>query len=278
MLLDRIRLNYAGKLTDLLLQTPTPDDPFQLLDVSGLGPAPVDVYIQQSLQEGGVYKGRRPQNKEITFKIGLNPDYSTNQTALDLRKILYSMLSPNIGDYVWISLMDSPTTEQSHIYGYVKDFQINQFSNSPEVLVVIACVDPYFSGPTKETTLPTGRAAFSVTNVGDAPTGFLWEIIFTGNRASGITLTLDQPWTGEIVMMDTTYSFVTGDKLQYSTVPGARYLHVIRASDGVDVNIVSTMTGDSSWIMLPDGTSNFICDATAWNWSKFEYTPQYWGI
>lgn len=277
MILDRIRLSFAGRLIDLLLAETGPEDPFQLKAVDGLGPPPVDVYIQQSLQEGGVYKGRRPQNREITFRIGLNPNYANNESTVDLRKQLYSMLSPNIGDYVWIYLMDTPTTEHSHIYGYVKQFDISQFTIEPEVAITIACVDPYFSGPVKITDLPTGKATFPVTNAGDAPTGFLWEIIFTVN-ATGLVLELDQPWTAEEAKLDTSYAFKIGDKLQYSTVPGARYLHVIRATDGVDVNIVSTMSADSSWIMLPDGTVNFTCTRTGWNWSRFEYTPQFWGI
>lgn len=280
MILDRIRLN-SYVITDLKIANTTPTDPYILKGVDGLGPPPVDVYISQTLTQGGVYKGRRPTNREVTLLIGLNPDYVLNQVASDLRSTLYAMLAPNIGDYVFIQLMTDSTTIHSQIYGYVKNFDINQFSAEPEVSITIACVKPYFEAPAKVTTLPTGKGAFTITNQGNAPVGLNMELTFTANYPSGVKIALVQPYTAQGELhVQTTYSIKTGDKLQLNTIPGQRFLHVIRATDGVDVNIINTMTADSEWIMLPGGSSNndFTIDHTGFNWTKFEYTPAFWGI
>lgn len=279
MILDRIRLS-SYITTDLKIKNALPDDPYLLKAVDGLGPPPVDVYISQTLTQGGVYKGRRPQNREITFRIGLNPDHAASQSASDLRTALYSMLAPNIGDYVFIKLMTSSSVVHSQIYGYVKTFEINQFTADPEVAITIACVDPYFSAPEKVVGLPTAKAAFMVTNVGNAPTGLYMELTFTANR-SGIEIALVQPFTAiDKLSVKSTYEFKSGDKLLLNTIPGQRYIHVIRNSDGKNINIINTMTANSDWIMLPGGSANndFTVDTTAFNWNKFEYTPQYWGI
>lgn len=282
MILDRIRLNsYVN--TDLLIANASSADPYVLKAADGLGPPAVDVYIDQTLTQGGVYRGRRPQNREITLRIGLNPNHAANQTASDLRTTLYSMLAPNISDYVYIMLMDTPTHINRQIWGYVKTFEINQFSSEPEVSITISCVQPYFSVPETDrvTTLPTAKTAFTITNVGNAPTGLHMELTFTANRAAGITISLVQPFTAlDQLKMDINYSFKTGDKLQINTVPGGRYIHVIRALDGVDVNIINTLTADSEWIMLPGGSSNndFTIDTSSFNWTSFDYLPQYWGI
>src|SRR4051794_8917947 len=81
-------------------------DKYLLKSVDGLGPPEVDVSIAPTLNGPGVYKGRRPQSRQIVALIGLNPDYNDGETASDLRSALYGMLTPGAKDYISVEIMN----------------------------------------------------------------------------------------------------------------------------------------------------------------------------
>ena len=124
-----------------------PSDVYILKSVEGLGPPEVDVSITKTLNAGGVYQGRQPQNREIVLMIGLNPNYKIGQTVSDLRESLYGFLTPGYLDHVVIEIVNGVTTIAKTI-GYVKKIEINPFSKDPQVQVTLACLKPYFEAPT----------------------------------------------------------------------------------------------------------------------------------
>lgn len=268
MRLSKLRL-IGLAVVDLPIIGATPQDVYILKDVSGLGPTEIDVAIAKTLNAGGVYQGRDPQNRQIVAKVGLNPDYTAGQVPADLRESLYGMLSPSADDAVQVQIMDDEDVVAGTT-GYVSKIEINPFSDQPEVQMTIDCTQATFAAPDLLFITPTDTVAPGITNAGTAPTGFHMELVFTAGVAS---------WTLTHISgrkMEINYAFLTGDLLEIDTRPGHRGIWVTRAS--VRTNIIWALTGDSIWHMLHGGVNNFTTSSSAFDWGDVYYLPLFWGI
>jgi len=267
MRLSRIRL-IGLAVVDLPIIDATPQDLYILKDVEGLGPVEIDVSIADTLNAGGVYQGRRPQNKQIVAKVGLNPDYSAGQVPADLRESLYGMLSPSADDAIAVQIINDEDVIAGTT-GYVSKIEINPFSDKPEVQMTIDCTKSTFEAPALTFIEPADKVSPVITNVGSAPTGFHMELQFTAD-VSGWTIT---HISGRQMFID--YEFLTGDLLEIDTRPGYRGIWVTRV--GVRTNIIWALT-NSVWHMLHGGANNFATSSSAFDWGDVYYLPQFWGI
>lgn len=268
MYFTKIRLNGLTSV-DLLKVDASPSDLYILKSVDGLGPPEVDVAIANTLNAGGHYQGRRPQNRELVFLIGLNPDYSSGMTASDLRETLYGMLTPGYTDKVVIDVMDT-TTVVATIIGYVSRLETVPFSKDPMVQLTMPCLQQYLEASADLYVSPASKSAPVITNVGTAPAGFRMEITLT----SGLSSWTLSDATGN--KMQITYAFLTNDILKIDTRPGSRGIWVTRSS--VTTNIIYALSADSIWYMLYGGANAFTTSSQAFNWTNVYYLPQYWGI
>ncbi len=264
----KIRLN--GLVTiDFPIVVASPSDVYILKAAEGLGPPGVDVSIANSVIQGGVYQGRRPQNREIVMRVGLNPNYALNQTPAELRSTLYGMLTPDASDAVLVRLLNGETVI-GMTSGYVSKIEIATFTKEPEVQITIQCVKPYFAGPDLITVVPTTKDLFIIPNEGNAPAGFDVEVTFNSARSTWSLL----GFANEKMQFD--YAFVNGDVLKFNTRPGWRSIEVVR--NGVTTNIIHSLSFDSVWIMLRGGDNTFETDMQVFSWGFVSYTPQFWGL
>jgi Phage tail protein len=268
MYFTKIRLNGLSVI-DLPLVDALPSDIYILKNAAGLGPPEVDVSIVNTLNAGGFYQGRRPQPREVVLHVGLNPNYGIDQSASDLRQLLYGMLTPGVTDSVKIELMDK---EESLVYttGYVKKLEIAPFSPTPEVQITFGCLEQYLLAPVPLYLDMTTTDTFTITNVGTAPAGFHMEVIFTA------TLTHWALFDRAGQKMDIIYNFVSGDRLILDTRPGFREIKIVKS--GVPTNIIYGLTSDSVWHMLHGGDNIFTTSSPSFTWGDVFYLPQYWGI
>lgn len=246
-----------------------PTDPYILTNAEGLGPPEVDVSIQNTLNAGGFYQGRRPQSREIVLRVGLNPDFGIGQTAADLRTELYGLLTPGYLDNVTVRIMDV-TTVLATTVGYIKKLEIVPFNAEPEVQITIACVEQYLQAPSFLYVAPDSKSAPVIDNTGTAPAGFRMEITFTSNVTN---------WTlshASGAKMELTYSFLSGDILTIDTRPGYRGIWLKRGLS--TTNIIYALSADSIWFMLHGGENTFATSSSAFNWGDVYYRPQYWGV
>lgn len=268
MRLSKIRL-IGLAVVDLPIIGATPQDVYILKDVDGLGPPEIDVSIADTLNAGGVYQGRRAQNKQIVAKVGLNPDYTAGQVPADLRESLYGMLSPSADDAIVVQIIDDEDVVAGTT-GYVSKIEINPFSDKPEVQMTIDCTKPTFAADTLLFVEPSDTVSPVIVNEGSAPTGLHMELQFTAD-VTGWTLT---HISGR--KMEINYAFLTGDLLEIDTRPGQRGIWVTRV--GVRTNIIWALTGDSIWHMLHGGANNFATSSSSFDWGDVYYLPLFWGI
>lgn len=257
-------------------------NPFVLKGADGIGPVEVDVAYAKTLQMGGVYQGRRPQLREITVLVGLQPDWNIGQTAEELRTILYGLLTPKFELPIKVQFMEGETVV-AEARGQVKTMEISAFSKDPEVQIVVSCDHAYLMAPTivyqtPSKTVSGGQTLIDVTNSGTAPSGFWMGITFTAPHTASLQI-LDNASFPKIMNLGT--GFATGDTVIVDTRAGTRGAWKIAAAGGGLVSILSELSPTSAWIQLHGGTNRLkINNTTGFNWfgSKFGHTPAYWGV
>lgn len=276
MRFENVRLVSGATALRLPIVGALPSDPYILKAADGFGPPEVDVAMLDTLYEGGLYSGRRPHNRQIVLRIGLNPDYAAGEVPADLRSTLYGLLlspaaatpvikiQPNIGSA-------SPIAQA---LGYVSKFETVQWSKDPEVQITFECDGPYLAAPTALTPTITTKTAFTVTNPGDAPVGFQMRSVFTSNVAPGdFTVTLN----GKTLDVQD-FNRVSGDEIWIDTRPGHRSVLYKNNVAGTTASLLTYLTDDSEWLEMVGGANAFTVSTNAWTWSLFSYTPNYWGV
>jgi len=246
-----------------------PSDPYILKAADGLGPPPVDVAVSQTSIAGGVYRGSKPQSREIVLLIGLNPAFSGGQTVADLRSSLYGMLTPGHRPEMHVDIMQDAAIIATTT-GYVAKLEIVPFSKDPQVQLTIACPQPYLQGPTELTIDPGDPSAPEMTNIGTAPSGFQMDITLTA------TLSFWDLRDASGKYMRVIYPFVPGDFLSFDTRPGSRAVYLYRAS--VFTNMLPYLDPLSIWYQLHAGLNVFDTSSAFFTWGDVSYRPLYWGI
>lgn len=276
--MDWTKLRLEGlQQIDLPVVGALPSDMFIFKGADGLDPTEVAVSISSTLFQGGVYGGRRPQNKQVVVRMGLNPDYSTGQTPSDLRKYVYGLLTPSFIDYVMLYIMDDADVV-CQIKGWVSRVEAAIFDANPGVQITIECLEPYLSAPAEifpdVSTLNTGLP--HIANIGDAPSGFRTAISFTADISSWSI----SKFGDSTKKMQIDFEFLEDDELFINTIPGQKSMVVHRGdleSPIGDINMLPYFSSDSVWFQLYGG-DNYWLSSDDFHWDEFVYTPQFWGI
>lgn len=238
--------------------------------VDGLGPTQAGVSIARTSRQGGVYKGRQPELREIVARVGLHPDYRANQTSTDLRDELYGLMNPGYGEEITIKIMNG-ITPLMQTQGCVERIEAALFTEEPEVQITIPCLSAYFNGPNEIEIVPTTKSSFVIPNEGTAPTGFKMEVVFTANLPN---LTITKPVSKKKMQFD--YAFLTADRLVVDTRPGSKNIELIRGTK--TINLIDSLSVDSDWLDLHKGNNDFLSNAASFNWKYFTFTPQFLGV
>lgn len=257
-----------------------PSDKYILKDSDGLGPPEVDVSISRSLTGKGSYQGRQPLDREITLRIGLNPDWGAGITPDDLRSEIYGLLTPpTYADYITLFIFDVrkayPNDTVATTRCWAKRVEPVLFSKDPEVQVVLSCLDPYLEAPSLLSYNAVGRNTIAINNPGTAPSGMLINAVFSG-PASSFEI---QGSLGETIL-HVDWNFVNGDILYIDSRPGFEQVRVNNTSPFYVKNVAGALTSGSQWPMLRGGNNYFagVGSNTNWSWGAVQYRPLFWGL
>jgi hypothetical protein len=237
--------------------------------IDGLGPPDINVVLGDLAGDGSVYQNRRAPSRNPVIVMGLNPDYSSNETVDDLRDALYlALLEPGDDPIATIVLHDSAKPDRS-ISGYVESLDPAHFSKDPEVQISILCPSPFLKGADASVT-PSVADTIEVSNLGSAPCGFFMDVTFTADT-SGFQIKRDAD-----VLLDLDYDFLSGDELQVNTIPGQRVIRRSRA--GTWLNIIDTAQNLDKWPRFKPVADTLTLSTSALTWNALTYTPQWWGV
>lgn len=268
MIINKIRLNGLQAVELPLRGVATPADIFICKGVDGLGPVEVD-----NIFSNGKFIGRVPQEREISMRVALNPNWYVGQTVESLRTTLYGLLSPNGTDGVLIEFINGSTT-QATVMGYVKSMTPAYFNDDPEVVITFSCEGSFLSAPSEYqvSPLPTNKTFPAIPNIGTAPTGFKASIQFT---AAASFLQISSGDNSE--MLRFTFPFATNDILTFDTREGQKT--VLVTNNGVESSRLDILTVTTvKWPTLKGGSTTFRMSTTAYNWVSLSYKPLFWGV
>lgn len=226
-------------------------------DISGLDPVKATLVSSSfANQDGGVYQSSRRESRNITMKLGLDPDPALS-SLLALRRNVYSIFRPKsqVTLKFYVDDTDDAIEDGYQIVGYVETCQSPMFSADPEVDISIMCFDPDFIDPNAVMT-------YGMTSVDTNPTYFPYVgTVDTGYAAtisvhaaiSAFSLIYKDPgnhtWN-----MDFSIALAVGDYVRVVTTPGIKEATLTRA--GVNSSILYAVSPQSTWAKFAPGDNH----------------------
>lgn len=266
------KVRVIGRTTvDFPIVGALPSDSFICKGVDGLGAPKRDVAISETVDQGGQYQGSHVQYRQVVIRVGLSPNYAEEQTTETLRGTLYGLLSPGPSDIVDIHLMMGEDVVLK-TRGPVETIDPVIFSKSPQVQIVIPCLDAPLYGPDEVTVLAGVGATddYVIDYEGSYPSGFKVDLLFAEDLPFFI-VTKD----GKEMRID--HFFDTDDQLTIDTRAGLR--SIVKTVGAVETNIIKDLSSDSTWLDLYPGDNNITTNNAGYTWNyAARYTPLYWGI
>lgn len=283
MKLTKIRLTsyYWTSVLGKMYQTPRnidlpiggaqPSDSYIVRDITGLGPPDLNVLIGTSIKvDGGYYKGRQINDREIVATVGLNPNYANGETYESLRENLYSLLTSG-DEPIRVGLYEG-SVEKAFTTGHISKFEIAVFQASPAIQITIKCPSALFDS-NENVKLVVGSSAGAgqaivINSAGNAPSGIRlsWTMVAD---APGVDVTIGQH------KFSLTNSYKEGDRLALVTIPRQRSITLYRGTNVY--NNLHRVNATSTWVQVYPGAQNLIISQPA-NQIEIEYTPSYWGV
>lgn len=213
----RIRDALRESTIKLPVYSPSPDQPFFITDVQGLGPVKADLMSSDYANvDGGIIHSTRVPMRNIILKVRYSPFYAQNQSSELIRQDLYNILPPKAKILL---VVNDNELERVHINGVVESHEPTIFTKTPEVQISIVCPAPYFRLPTPKKLYGTLGYNLDVSGITSVETGFIFNF-----RAERYTEAIR---IANGLQQDIYYGkpLDVGDRLKISTIPGNKYLN-----------------------------------------------------
>jgi hypothetical protein len=217
------------------------------------------------------------EKRDIVLRIGLNPNFTTDQTFSDLRDALYKMIAASRTGKIQLQFKKQNVVVAA-ISGFASKFESPNFEKTQEVQLTIKCDDPMLKAINA---IDVDIASLDplLTHIQDddstAPHGFTFQMGFIGSVS---TLIISDPfntsWDFRITPVG---GFVSGDALYFSSELNDKKLFIIRGA--LNIPLADVVAPGSIWpIMFPgDNTFAFSNEANL-VWNAISYYPTYWGV
>lgn len=278
---DKIQL-VGSNTVDLPIVGADPSGPYILKAADGLGPTDRDSNIADTAEEGGIRLGPRAHNRQIVFRVGLQPDWDSGQTAADLRRVLHGLLAPRYGLPVVAKFMLAGVVV-AQCQGDLSKFEVAIFAKDPEVQITMDCDSPYLVAPSIVYTLPTrtvtgGRTILEINNPGDAPSGFWLSAKFQETLNAPFIL-VENDINGKFVAVNN-QNWAVGDTITIDTRKGSRGVWRTNGATGSVTSQLANLAITSVWLQLWGGVNQLIFPVDTFDWvgNGFGFLPTYQGV
>ncbi len=278
--------NHLGEILNLELRNPEKSG-FFIRDIQGLGPNKSIINLSESPGlDGAQFNSSRMSYKNIVMDLGFLDDGS--QPIELIRQQSYRFFPMNKP----ITVEVKSDNRHSIITARVETNEPNIFSRESSTIISLLCPSAYFVGKDAvETifgatsggftfpfenpsltlsliqfaTIPSVSTAASFNYTGDVETGIVMTADITGavNNLTINYLTKSQsmPLLSSVILAMTGFDLKAGDKVEISTIKGAKYINLIRS--GVTTNILNALGANASWFTIQEGTNSFSISATS---------------
>lgn len=240
----------AEEPIELPLIGATPKDRYILQKVTGLNPPEIDLFVGDYARDGGVYTGRRVNNRSVTMAITPNPSYANQDTVASMRQHLHrSFIEPSAySEATQLLLNDDLGQGNKMVTGYVENFEGDVFTSDPTVNISLLCPDPFIRDSVETEHHTEMWTTHSFPYFGTAPAGIKLDLEVTSATDTIVVgLNLDST-PGNIFEMDLgrVNGFLAGDKVFIRTEYGKRSVTLLRGTE--ETSLLAFLTPRSRWI------------------------------
>ncbi len=253
---------------------------YNITDITGLDADEItSKFYGDSTISNESYYELSMRSRDVILKIGLNPNYSTNETVSELRDRLYRFISSSRTGVIQLQFRDGETVVAT-VSGFVTKFESLLFTKLPEIQLTITCSDPMLRSP-NEVNFDVSEmdpAAIVITDEeSTAPHGFRFAVIFDAPMIDfSIQDGVDPTWAFEVNLSGSPLGqFNIGDELHFSSEHNNRYLLLVR--DLTVKHLVDRIVPTSVWPILFPNVNNFTCSPGA-DLDYITHYPTYWGV
>lgn len=238
--------------------------------------------------DGSFYNSSRVENRNLVITLVLHGDIEANRQQLYR---IFPIKRP-------VTVYFKNANRDIKIEGHIETLEGDLFSQQEQMQISVICPQPYFedintivdemskimSGFEFPFSIAYGSPIpiselveyplVTINNAGDAQTGFLMHISFTG-----IITGLKISNTTTQKFMEFVYVFHAGDELNIDTRQG--HMRCILQREGDTYNILNWLSDDSTWLKLDYGDNEFTYTVDAheeYVTIQFEVIPLYGGV
>lgn len=278
MKLTSIEIVPSNSLEKALLSFRDPGsvNPYNVKSIVGLDADAITPRYYKGSGDSSLYE-LSLENRDIIFKIGLNPNFTENKTYSDLRDDLYRMISSSRTGKVLIQFNNVDETV-AQIQGFVSKFEAGLFEVAQEVQITISCDEPMLKSPVQDAVDleigPQIKKFVFIDEKSTAPHGFYLQIKPLNPLSSLLIFDeYDDSWSFETIPAG---GFLDGDIINLSSEYNNKNLSITRGS--ATFPIADSITPGSVWPIIFPGHNNFDTDTDQFEWIKLWYYPTYWGV
>lgn len=236
---------------------------YQVIGIDGLNPPNALINSSSVVgRDGSKFQSSKLAERNLVLTIRINGDVERN------RLNLYRYFKAKR----WHKIYYKNGSRDVFIEGYVETIASNLFTSDQTMQISIVCHDPYFKSvdeiysdistvlsmfafpfaiedPIPFSVLEKDRIV-NIVNDGESDTGLIISITATGSVSNPKIYNNN---TGEFFGFD--IDMVEGDLVTINTNRGEKSITLTR--DGVDHNIISNVSRDSTWLALETGDNQF---------------------
>jgi len=218
------------------------------------------------------------QKREIAAKIGLNPQFTSNQTYSDLRDDLYRMIASSRTGLVEV-VFKNGTEVVASISGFVSKLESDLMAQEPDVTITIQCVTTLLTAP-DATVVDMDSIDPHAIDIQDlkstAPHGLTFNVRFVNPQVSFIISddAVSPTWAFQVNPVG---GFLADDILHVSSELNDKQLYLTRG--GVRTYLADVLVPGSVWpLMFPNSNPFVMGNVDNLVLVDAEYYATYWGV
>lgn len=255
------------------------DYPYILVASTGLGPPEELTPAVQDFHMFGAQAGTAnvhmvSERREVVFRVGLNPNFGSEQSYSSLRDEIYKLIASDSQGYVTLELLNGNTLV-AYAVGRFGRVEATHFVEQPELQVTIRFEkeNVVFRGDETIVAPSFGNSPLALVYEGTAPTPMKIKSSFYGNRNDWYIRDIIGPnWTFMVI-----YDFLTGDELEVDT--DSTNFHVLLTRNSVTTEITQHVVAGEAFVpLIYPGVNNYDWPNSGYAIDEISYLNRYWGI
>lgn len=225
--------------------------------------------------------------RTVVLKITLNPNFSIGKTPSELRDDLYRTIASSRTGKIELRF-NNGFKPVAGFSGFISKFESPMFNKTSQVQITIDSDEGMLYGLNEIVVNPLKLGSpdeeFTIVDdVSTAPHGFAFQTTFTANALDFLITEhgVDSSNSFKVTpgLVGGLTGFQSGDQLFYSSYEGYKEFFILRGIGNIYSLIDKIDIYFNTWpIMFPGANTYSIAGPGTFTWTKFYYTPSFWGV